>query len=106
MTEDCDFEFGVRGILMRTLENTTLSWMYDLTRSNGDEDFFDKISILMTVFVLAATALSIIRPVAYGKSAVISKHPKNVVWSYNLSSKFVWRVGTVLYLVRESSFTL
>lgn len=87
---------------MKTLENTILSWIYDLSRSNSDDDLFDKISILMTVFVLAAIFLNIIRPTPYGKTAVIPKRAiKYSIWSYHLSSKFVWRVGvchSVFYL--------
>lgn len=86
---------------MKTLDNTIFSSVYDITWSNGDEDLFDKISMVMTVFVLASIVLNIIRPVPYGKSAVISKRPKTVIWPYNLSSKFVWRVS-ISFLILKS----
>lgn len=81
---------------MKTLENTFFSLVYNLTWSNDDEDLFDKISIVMTIFVIGSVVLNIIRPVPYGKSAVIKKSQQNHLASYHLSSKFVWRVSVTV----------
>lgn len=87
--------------IMKTLENTIFSQVYNLTWSSGDEDLFDKISILMTVFVLASIALNVNRPIPYGKSAIIPKHSKNFIWSYSISSKFCWRVSILARIARH-----
>lgn len=81
---------------MKTLENTIFSSVYDFTWSKNDEDLFDKISLVMSIFVIGSVVLNIIRPVPYGKSAILRKHQNNFISSYHLSSKFVWRVSATV----------